>query len=122
MPKQIRKYDFPCLECGPTKWLPTIIGHICPTCQGDADDSDPTEECSMCHGHVWEPAPFTSNSIIGPGSTAGRCWRCNGAGRLKKMSVRMAEFDAQLTPESREMIQAIRKGNKFKLPKEIEDA
>jgi len=98
MPKRMRKYNFPCLECGPIKWLPTIVGHICPTCQGDADDSDPTEECSVCHGYVPEPEPFTHWTIIGP---VDRCLRCDGAGRLKKGHILQAEFEASLTDEQR---------------------
>lgn len=116
--KRPRKCDFPCLDCGPTKWMLTMAGYICSSCHGDAADSDPTEECSMCHGHVWKPAPFTRSSIIGPGSTAGRCWRCEGTGRVKKASVRQAEFEANMTPEMRASFAEIRekyRGKKLKL-------
>jgi hypothetical protein len=87
----------------------TMAGYICPSCHGDADDADPTEECSMCGGHVPERAPFTPWTRIGP---IDKCFRCGGKGRVKKMSVQMAEFDAKLTPEARKTLQEIRK--KFK--------
>ena len=115
----MRKLDFPCLDCGPITWLLTVVGYVCPTCQGDADDSDPTEECRMCHGHVWKPEPFNIHtSIIGPGSTAGRCWMCGGKGRSIKTSVRVAEFRAKL---SKKQLEALDKtGREFR--KAIDDS
>ena len=96
----MRKYNFPCLECGPIKWLPTIVGRICPTCHGDADDSDPTQECGHCHGYVSEPEPWGPWTIIGPGSNH-NCLYCDGEGRTTKASIRQAEFEASLTDEQR---------------------